>query len=83
MLETVAEVVKTDRWNSFDKFHDTTRTLVQRYEQTGAGAEVFPVQTGGRIGTEIASSASCTRSNASPAPSLPTSRAVGLVRSVL
>ncbi len=51
MLEAVAEVVETDRWNSFDKFRETTRTLVQRYEQTGAAAEVFPVQTGGHIGT--------------------------------
>ena len=49
MVEAIAEIVETDRWNSFDKFHETTKTLVRRYEQAGAAAEVYPVQTGGRL----------------------------------
>ena len=51
MMKMVEEVVRHDRWNSFDRFHDTTRVLVEMYEKAGAGAEVTPVQTGGRIGT--------------------------------
>jgi len=47
----VEAIVDTDRWNSFDRFHDTTSTLVDAYERAGAGAEVTPIQTGGRIGT--------------------------------
>ena len=51
MVEAVAEIVETDRWNSFDRFHDTTKTLVRRYEEAGAEVEVCPVQTGGRMGS--------------------------------
>ena len=51
MMKMVEEVVRHDRWNSFDRFHDTTGVLVDMYEKAGAGAEVTPVQTGGRIGT--------------------------------
>ncbi|MEW6751187.1 MAG: AAC(3) family N-acetyltransferase [Candidatus Latescibacterota bacterium] len=51
MRQAVTEVVATDRWNSFDRFRQTTQTLLRRYEQAGARAEVFPVQTGGWIGT--------------------------------
>ena len=51
MIQAAAEVVDTDRWNSFDRFHDTTRTLVRHYEEAGAGAEVESIQTGGRIGS--------------------------------
>ena len=40
MLGAVEEVQATDRWNSFDRFHDTTAALVRRYEAAGAGAEV-------------------------------------------
>jgi aminoglycoside 3-N-acetyltransferase len=50
-LQAVTEIVATDRWNSFDRFHDTTRTLVALYEEAGARAEVYPVQTGGRLGS--------------------------------
>ncbi|NKB70055.1 MAG: M28 family peptidase [Candidatus Latescibacteria bacterium] len=49
MVEAIAEIVATDRWNSFDKFHQTTQTLVRRYQQAGAQVEVYPVQTGGRL----------------------------------
>ena len=51
MMGAVREVVATDRWNSFDRFHETTATLVRRYEAAGARAEVEAIQTGGRIGS--------------------------------
>ena len=51
MVEAIAEIVESDRWNSFDKFHQTTQTLVRRYQQAGAAVEVYPVQTGGRLGS--------------------------------
>lgn len=51
ILSDVAAIVETDRWNSFDRFHDTTRTLVRRYESSGARVEVHPIPTGGRIGS--------------------------------
>jgi aminoglycoside N3'-acetyltransferase len=50
-LKTAAEVVTTDRWNSFDRFGDTTDTLVRHYQEAGAEVEVERVQTGGRIGS--------------------------------
>ena len=51
VIQAVAEIVETDQWNSFDRFHETTRTLVRRYEEAGAQAEVEPIQTGGWIGS--------------------------------
>lgn len=51
MLAKVAEIVATDQWNSFDRFRQTARTLVHRYEEAGAETEVYAVQTGGRIGS--------------------------------
>jgi aminoglycoside N3'-acetyltransferase len=51
ILGDVEAVVQTDRWNSFDRFHQTSQTLARRYEEAGAGVEVHPLQTGGRIGT--------------------------------
>ena len=51
MLAAAAEVVETDRWNSFDRFHETTATLVRHYEDAGAQVEVDPIQTGGWIGS--------------------------------
>lgn len=50
-LQSIAAIQETDRWNSFDRFHDTSQTLVDMYQKAGAGAEIFPVQTGGDIGT--------------------------------
>ena len=47
VLERVGEIVETDRWNSFDRFHQTTRTLQARYEAAGAEVEVEPIPTGG------------------------------------
>lgn len=51
LMRTTGAIVDTDRWNSFDRFHDTTATLVDFYERAGAGVEVTPIQTGGSIGT--------------------------------
>ena len=51
LQQVVADIVETDQWNSFDRFHDTTRTLVRHYEEAGALAEVHPLQTGGRLGS--------------------------------
>jgi aminopeptidase-like protein len=51
ILDDVAAIVATDRWNSFDRFHQTTETLVDRYERAGATVEVQSIQTGGRIGS--------------------------------
>jgi aminoglycoside 3-N-acetyltransferase len=51
ILDDVAAIQATDRWNSFDRFHETTDTLVRRYEESGAGAEVYRMQTGGKIGS--------------------------------
>ncbi len=50
-LNDIAAIAETDRWNSFDCFHETTETLVRRYTDAGAVAEVHPIQTGGRIGS--------------------------------
>ena len=47
VLERVGEIVETDRWNSFDRFHQTTRTLQARYEAAGAEVEVELIPTGG------------------------------------
>ena len=49
ILETVSDIVATERWNSFDRFHETTETLQRNYEQTGAEVEVYPIQTGGPV----------------------------------
>ncbi len=51
ILADIREICKTDRWNSFDRFHDTTNTLVERYKAAGARVEVTPIKTGGHIGT--------------------------------
>ena len=37
MLGDVQAVQATDRWNSFDRFHETTHTLVGRYEGDAPG----------------------------------------------
>lgn len=47
----VAEIVATDRWNSFDQFHRTTETLLARLRGAGAKTELYTVQTGGEIGS--------------------------------
>jgi aminoglycoside 3-N-acetyltransferase len=51
ILQDVEAIVETDRWNSFDRFRETTRTLVDRYREAGVEAEVHTMPTGGRIGS--------------------------------
>ncbi|MDE2888354.1 MAG: AAC(3) family N-acetyltransferase [Gemmatimonadota bacterium] len=51
VLEDVRAVVATDRWNSFDRFRETTGYLVSRFEESGAKAEVHTMRTGGSIGS--------------------------------
>ena len=51
MLSRVADIVESDRWNSFDHFHRTTEKLVRCYREAGAVAEVEALQTGGQIGS--------------------------------
>ena len=50
MRTNVARIADTDRWNSFDRFHETTQTLSELYEQAGARVEVTPLQTGRNLG---------------------------------
>lgn len=49
-LADVREICARDRWNSFDRFHDTTDYLVDAYERAGAKADVHRITTGGRRG---------------------------------
>lgn len=49
-LRDVRSICKTDRWNSFDRFRETTAYLTEAYEQAGATAEVYPIRTGGQPG---------------------------------
>jgi len=51
LLGTVEEIVSTDRWNSFDRFHETTKTLTRLYQEAGAAVEVRSFPTGGRLGS--------------------------------
>ena len=51
MIERATEVVASDRYNSFDRFRQTTATLTRHYEEAGARVEVEPIQTGGRPGS--------------------------------
>jgi len=51
ILDDVKRIIETDKWNSFDRFHDTTETLVNSYKASGAKAEVYKIPTGGKIGS--------------------------------
>jgi len=50
MKSNVARIAATDRWNSFDRFQETTQTLSELYERAGARVEVTPIQTGRNLG---------------------------------
>ena len=50
LIECVQEITETDRWNSFDRFHETTGRLLQRWKEIGADTEVHTIQTGGPAG---------------------------------
>jgi aminoglycoside 3-N-acetyltransferase len=47
IISVAREIVATDRWNSFDRFHETNRTLIKAYESAGAKAELYTIPTGG------------------------------------
>ncbi|MDA0991078.1 MAG: AAC(3) family N-acetyltransferase [Verrucomicrobia bacterium] len=49
-LADVTTMVTTERWNSFDQFHKTTRFLMRAYDQAGAQASCIPIPTGGPFG---------------------------------
>lgn len=51
MVASAQAIVNTDRWNSFDRFHDTTRTIAAAFEHAGARARVYRAATGGKPGT--------------------------------
>jgi len=51
ILDSVEKIVETDRWNSFDRFHETTETLLDSYRRAGARAELYRAQTGGQLGS--------------------------------
>src|SRR4051794_25746428 len=46
-VQTVRDIVANDRWNSFDRFHETNRLLLSAYEAAGASAELYTIPTGG------------------------------------
>lgn len=50
ILGGVRDILTKDIWNSFDRFHETTRMLVNAFESTGAATDVHEVQTGGPVG---------------------------------
>ena len=50
MVACIEQIVNTDRWNSFDRWHETSATLVRAFEEAGAFAEVYSVPTGGTAG---------------------------------
>jgi len=51
LMKTLATIIETDQWNSFDHFHDTTKTLVRYYQDADADVEVTSLPTGGEIGS--------------------------------
>jgi aminoglycoside N3'-acetyltransferase len=51
ILNDIKSIIATDRWNSFDRFHDTTNFLVKSYGEAGASADVYKIPTGGPVGS--------------------------------
>ena len=50
-IAMVESIVENDRWNSFDRWHETSRRLQSAYEACGARAEITSIPTGGQRGT--------------------------------
>ena len=50
IIEDIDTILNTDRFNSFDKFHETTKKLIQRYRKSNVITESFKVPTGGANG---------------------------------
>jgi len=51
IVDTAQSIIETDRWNSFDRFHETAKTIAKGYEAANAVTETYSIQTGGRIGS--------------------------------
>ncbi|MBN2452058.1 MAG: DUF4910 domain-containing protein [Lentisphaeria bacterium] len=51
VLDRVRAIVATDRWNSFDRFRETSRTIAAAFTEAGAAAECTSIPTGGHAGT--------------------------------
>ncbi|HET6248479.1 MAG TPA: AAC(3) family N-acetyltransferase [Tepidisphaeraceae bacterium] len=49
-VDMAAGIVENDRWNSFDRWHETSRRLLSAYEASGAKAELYAIPTGGARG---------------------------------
>ena len=49
-MHCVREVVASDRWNSFERFHETTETILRYLRAAGMETDVHSVQTGGPAG---------------------------------
>ena len=49
-LEMAASIVENDRWNSFDRWHQTSRRLKAAYDACGASGEILSIPTGGLRG---------------------------------
>jgi aminoglycoside N3'-acetyltransferase len=45
IVDDIKAIIETERFNSFDKFHETTKQLVDRYAKSGVITEVFEVPT--------------------------------------
>ncbi|HWE94106.1 MAG TPA: AAC(3) family N-acetyltransferase [Tepidisphaeraceae bacterium] len=50
LLQTVADIVANDLWNSFDGFHRTNQMLLAAYEACGAKTQLHTIPTGGLRG---------------------------------
>jgi aminoglycoside 3-N-acetyltransferase len=50
-IEMAAAIVENDRWNSFDRWHETSRRLKAAYDACGARGEITSIPTGGIRGT--------------------------------
>ena len=51
VIADIKRIIRTERWNSFDRFHETSRTLASAYEKAGARAEIYSAPTGGGAGS--------------------------------
>ncbi|MCE9612759.1 MAG: AAC(3) family N-acetyltransferase [Lentisphaerae bacterium] len=51
MLADIRAMVATDRWNSFDGFHETARYVAEQYRRLHAVAETYVVPTAGPDGS--------------------------------
>jgi len=50
LLDRIRDIAAVDRWNSFDRFHDTAERLLARFREVGAEPALFRIPTGGPAG---------------------------------